>query len=48
MKNVEFQVAPIGQTQVPPVQLEPPMQVVPVQISPAPAADIQVLVLTGL
>ena len=45
--NVEFQTVPDGQTQVPPVQLLPPKQEVLVQISPAPAAFRQVVVLTG-
>ena len=46
-RNVEFQIVPDGQAQTPPVQLLPPIQKLLVQISPAPAADRQVLVLTG-
>ena len=47
IKNIEFQVVPVGQLQVPPIQLVPPVQVELLQSSPAPAALKQVLVATG-
>ena len=47
MKNVEFQREPLGQPQTPPVQFEPPVQILLLQTRPAPAALKQVLVFTG-
>lgn len=49
IRNDEFHAVPLGHVHVPPVQLVPLTQLVALsQMSPAPAALRQVVVLTGL